>query len=92
MGEITVERFHWETRERFKNQQEGRSAPIEDPLFPKFRLHTRKLEMETLWWRSEEARLYHRGGCISAGGEEIATAQWPGLASPDNVATQAPSQ
>lgn len=48
----------------------------------------RKLEMKTRWWRSKEARFYHRGGCIS----EIATARRRGLAGPDNVPTQAPSQ
>lgn len=34
MGEITAEIFHWEIKERVKNQSEGRSTPLENPLFP----------------------------------------------------------
>lgn len=80
------------------NQGEGQKSVRREkrsnwrPSFPKFRLHARKLELKTFWWCSKEARFYHRGGCISAVGEDIATARRQGLASPNNVPTQAPSQ
>lgn len=81
------------------NQGEGQKSAKREkrsawkPTFSKCRLHPGKLELQTFWWCSRQARFYHRGGYILAMGKDIAPVRWQGLVSPkNNVPTQAPSQ